>query len=67
MLNLLKKTTTTLNETLSKRSQGKEKDRWQTHPIAPPGRLEIADGNGNDERAGDEKVVHLKTELHEQM
>jgi len=61
MLKLLKKTTT-LNETLSKCSQGKEKDRWQTDPIAPPGRLEIANGNGNDERAGDEKVVHLKTD-----
>lgn len=25
-------------------------------------RLEIAHGKGNDERAGDEKVVHLKTD-----
>lgn len=25
-------------------------------------RLEIADGKSNDERAGDEKVAHLKTD-----
>lgn len=47
---------------MSKCSLGKEKDRWQTDPIAPPGRLKIADGNDNVERAGDEKVVHLKTD-----
>lgn len=62
MLNLLKKKKTTLNETLSNRSQGKEKDRWQTDPVAPSGRLEIADGNGNYERAGYGKVAHLETD-----
>lgn len=61
MLNLLKNPTT-LNEMLSKCTQGKEEDRWQTDRIAPLGRLEIADGNGNDERAGDEKAVELKTD-----
>lgn len=55
---------TPLNETLSKCSQGKEKDRWQTNSIVPPRRLEIADGNGNDERADDKKVVQLQSSMN---
>lgn len=63
MLNLLKKITP-LNETLSKCSQGKEKDRWQTNSIVLLRRLEIADGNGNDERADDKKVVELRSSVN---